>query len=417
MSCGASPNVPSNEGLCALSRVPPATVRGGKAVPARVQQQMLARIAQPPPWLPDQLAPSCQLCALAFSASNRRHHCRHCGRIACGDCSSHKSAIPKFGVSKPTRVCSDCAPVLRGRAGAAPVIGSPWSRPIDTSGMAAHLDQQLAATTRDAPPPPATPERPAATAAAASGGGAAASPARFASPSPATTPLPASDPWASAEIGGDRDPWAPGSGADPWATPPPRAAPDRAGAPDSAREVSRDFDEVANPWAATREEGTAPPPPDAPRPAAPSAAAEAASNPFGAGAPREAAPSSAAPSPLPLTPAAAAAASANPFGERTDDAEDLNPFAPPLAERGPSALPPPHPPAWCLPRPRPPPRTPERRSALPAACKLTVAPGLAPGRPKAETCPSSKTQAQADSPTVRTTLAHLSDEAFRSPEE
>ena len=47
VSSGASPNVPSNEGLCALSRVPPTTIHGGKAVPARVQQQMLARIAQP----------------------------------------------------------------------------------------------------------------------------------------------------------------------------------------------------------------------------------------------------------------------------------------------------------------------------------------------------------------------------------
>ena len=72
VSSGASPNVPSNEGLCALSRVPPTTIHGGKAVPARVQQQMLARIAQPPPWLPDQLAPNCQLCATVFSASNRR---------------------------------------------------------------------------------------------------------------------------------------------------------------------------------------------------------------------------------------------------------------------------------------------------------------------------------------------------------
>ena len=72
VSTGASPNVPSNEGLCALSRVPPTTIHGGKAVPARVQQQMLARIAQPPPWLPDQLAPNCQLCAAVFSASNRR---------------------------------------------------------------------------------------------------------------------------------------------------------------------------------------------------------------------------------------------------------------------------------------------------------------------------------------------------------
>ena len=192
VSSGASPNVPSNEGLCALSRVPPTTIHGGKAVPARVQQQMLSRIAQPPPWLPDQLAPNCQLCAAVFSASNRRcdapctlclrrqlppthhgrmnshhggshthrfparrrrHHCRHCGRIACSDCSAHKSAIPKFGVSKPTRVCMDCAPVLNSKAGAAAVAGSSWTEPSDTVVMTAHLDQQLAVTVGSPSPP------------------------------------------------------------------------------------------------------------------------------------------------------------------------------------------------------------------------------------------------------------------------
>ena len=229
VSTGASPNVPSNEGLCALSRVPPTTVHGGKAVLAEVQQQMLARIAQPPPWLPDQLAPNCQLCGAVFSASNRRcnapctrwlplthfphhhklgpksgrfparrrrHHCRHCGRIACGDCSAHKSAIPKFGVSKPTRVCMDCAPVLHGKAGAALVIGSPWSRPPDTMAMVAHLDQQLAAT---AGPPP-SPERNAPAFAAAAS-----------SPSCQVQQLvvdgpPSSAPQAAADSGGD--PWA-----------------------------------------------------------------------------------------------------------------------------------------------------------------------------------------------------------------
>ena len=122
---GASPNVPSAEGLCALSARPPsaATLRGGKAPAARLKQRLIASIGQPPPWLPDQLAPECQLCAVPFSASNRRHHCRHCGRISCGACSAHKLPIPKFGVSKPTRVCADCFPVLEAAADGKDIAG------------------------------------------------------------------------------------------------------------------------------------------------------------------------------------------------------------------------------------------------------------------------------------------------------
>ena len=188
VSCGASPNVPSVEGLCALSRVAPKTLRGGKAVPVSVQQQMLARIAQPPPWLPDQLAPLCQLCSAAFSSSNRRHHCRHCGRIACGDCSADKVAIPKFGVSKPTRVCTDCAPVLRSKSGMAPVVGSPWARTEpDTTAMAAHLDALL--EKKEAPEPPPSPCAPSE---ATTNGDALAA-------APAAAP-PAPDPWSASPM-------------------------------------------------------------------------------------------------------------------------------------------------------------------------------------------------------------------------
>ena len=70
---GASPNVPSAEGLCALSARPPsaATLRGGKAPAARLKQRLIASIGQPPPWLPDQLAPECQLCAVCSKPANR----------------------------------------------------------------------------------------------------------------------------------------------------------------------------------------------------------------------------------------------------------------------------------------------------------------------------------------------------------
>ena len=111
---GASPNVPNNDGICALSSLAPKheAFRGARAVSRELRGSMLARIAQPLPWLPDHMMDHCQVCFDPFSASNRRHHCRHCGRIVCATCSEHKLPIPKFGLMKPERVCIECRPIL-----------------------------------------------------------------------------------------------------------------------------------------------------------------------------------------------------------------------------------------------------------------------------------------------------------------
>lgn len=37
-----------------------------------------------------------------------QHHCRACGQIFCGKCSSRSSTIPKFGIEKEVRVCEPC---------------------------------------------------------------------------------------------------------------------------------------------------------------------------------------------------------------------------------------------------------------------------------------------------------------------
>eukprot|EP00965_Chrysotila_dentata_P133957 4430312-Pleurochrysis_carterae.AAC.1 len=118
IAAGASPNVPSAEGLCPLASTDPSPrlLRGGHAVSQSLRRQMITCIPEPPPWLPDTLANDCQLCSSPFSTANRRHHCRHCGRIACAACSKSKLAIHKFGVNKPTRVCAECATVLQARA-------------------------------------------------------------------------------------------------------------------------------------------------------------------------------------------------------------------------------------------------------------------------------------------------------------
>ena len=39
------------------------------------------RPEDPPPWVPDVMAPRCMACHAAFTVVRRRHHCRNCGKV------------------------------------------------------------------------------------------------------------------------------------------------------------------------------------------------------------------------------------------------------------------------------------------------------------------------------------------------
>ncbi|EAN96101.1 putative zinc finger protein [Trypanosoma cruzi] len=64
-------------------------------------------------WQRDSEAPSCHSCAVNFSISTRRHHCRNCGYVFCGNCSNFSCSIPMRGIHVPVRVCADCFHALR----------------------------------------------------------------------------------------------------------------------------------------------------------------------------------------------------------------------------------------------------------------------------------------------------------------
>lgn len=67
-----------------------------------------ANLEPSPIWVPDTSAPVCMVCEkTTFTLVSRRHHCRKCGVVCCGACSSHRWLLPQQS-SSPLRVCTPC---------------------------------------------------------------------------------------------------------------------------------------------------------------------------------------------------------------------------------------------------------------------------------------------------------------------
>ena len=57
-------------------------------------------------WQPDDASGECAECAMPFNFLRRRHHCRGCGRLLCGDCSSYKATLLHH--SRHARILTPC---------------------------------------------------------------------------------------------------------------------------------------------------------------------------------------------------------------------------------------------------------------------------------------------------------------------
>jgi len=58
-----------------------------------------------PVWVQDSDAKACKQCEIKFTITNRRHHCRQCGEVVCGNCSSSKRSLKGQG---RVRICDTC---------------------------------------------------------------------------------------------------------------------------------------------------------------------------------------------------------------------------------------------------------------------------------------------------------------------
>ena len=57
-------------------------------------------------WAQDGESPTCVNCKKHFTLTRRRHHCRHCGKVVCHECSMRRARHPEFAA--PVRICDDC---------------------------------------------------------------------------------------------------------------------------------------------------------------------------------------------------------------------------------------------------------------------------------------------------------------------
>nr|XP_043907073.1 hepatocyte growth factor-regulated tyrosine kinase substrate isoform X1 [Solea senegalensis] len=91
----------------------------GHVFPEFKESDAMFAAERAPDWVD---AEECHRCRVQFGVMTRKHHCRACGQIFCGKCSSKYSTIPKFGIEKEVRVCEPCFELLNNHPSLSPPL-------------------------------------------------------------------------------------------------------------------------------------------------------------------------------------------------------------------------------------------------------------------------------------------------------
>ncbi|CAD6191531.1 unnamed protein product [Caenorhabditis auriculariae] len=84
--------------------------------PRRLTESELQLGKTMPYWIPDTDCAQCMLCSARFTLLTRRHHCRACGRLLCGNCCNERATLEYLNTEgkkpQPSRVCTPCSKML-----------------------------------------------------------------------------------------------------------------------------------------------------------------------------------------------------------------------------------------------------------------------------------------------------------------
>ncbi|KAJ3351741.1 hypothetical protein GGF32_004096 [Allomyces javanicus] len=114
------------------------------------------RLPPPQPWQADAAASACHQCRSTFTVLRRRHHCRLCGKLYCGACSTERIDLARFYPADdvprtlrhgPQRVCDTCYALLT----AAERTTAVSLRSASTGGDSSY--RALSETSAPSPPP------------------------------------------------------------------------------------------------------------------------------------------------------------------------------------------------------------------------------------------------------------------------
>jgi hypothetical protein len=95
-----------------------------------------------PRWRPDAASDSCLCCGKGFSIwTRRRHHCRACGELVCGECSPFSGPIPELGYTEPVRMCKDCN--TTGSLASSPMMATDGSSSESSDGEMGDIEEEL----------------------------------------------------------------------------------------------------------------------------------------------------------------------------------------------------------------------------------------------------------------------------------